>query len=393
MSVQALSFVWEHCATSAALRRGETPPTVHERAVLLCLANYADKDGWNSYPKMPTIADETGVGESTARDICQRLWAQGRVDGERRPAGEIGGKGFYIRFRVVMDPDAITRKAAARQRLSPYEPDGLDDGGHPLAAPAGPHVDETAGGDPRAEARPSDPPAASVDNTAGAGSNAPAASALDPPNALDARQERAGCAPAASAPIGNREPGTGNRPSSSSPSDSRRDAPAPVDDDDQVEERVAAAVTLLAEDDLAQRLAAARSGRCDDVADELAWRDHARTRRLEDHGADLRRLAGARPDAGPDELVELLSIATGADLAPASTDRPTTRPTRLEDGTLVLPGSGALRPPDPPPTPAGEDERRAVLADVAHWRDANPVLRRRPPTDPAGTAGPTPREA
>lgn len=366
-----MSFVWEHHRSSRALARGETPLSVHERSVLLCLANAADRDGGNAYPLMRTIADETGVAESTVREICQRLWYLGMVDAERRSGRIAGTRGTILCFTVVMSLTDMTRKRAARQRATVYD-ETLDEHGPDLDGPDTPLEDPTSVPDgPGRDEAPDDafdaPGARSADPTESAPAPGAHPEGYRAESALEARFFRAG-----GADPHKEEPGTGTQePSSSSSTDLRATGPVDVDDDDP-DPRVLDACRLLADRDLADRQAATDH---EQVHDPASWRAAALRRRLDDHGPDLARLAVARPDLDPAGLVALHATA-GADPRPGAGGGVR----RLDDGRLMVPGSGLVAPLAGPPPALTDTERAEGLAALRQIR--------RP-----GQPGPDPTEA
>jgi DNA-binding transcriptional MocR family regulator len=59
-------------ATAWAIKQHETDEP-NQRFVLLCLANYAGPDGCNAFPAISTLAEDTGLSESTVRRKLQEL--------------------------------------------------------------------------------------------------------------------------------------------------------------------------------------------------------------------------------------------------------------------------------------------------------------------------------
>lgn len=59
-------------ATAWAIKQQETKEP-NQRFVLLCLANYAGPDGCNAFPAVNTLAEDTGLSESTVRRKLQEL--------------------------------------------------------------------------------------------------------------------------------------------------------------------------------------------------------------------------------------------------------------------------------------------------------------------------------
>jgi len=387
VSVQAMSFVIDYNATTAAEARGEAPLSVHERAVLLSIANYADKGGWNSYPAARTISDETGVGLTTVRDAEQHLWSLGLVDVERRPGRERGTTGHFLRFRVVMDRDTVVRKATARRLLSPFDDDGLDDegwarpDGTPPSAPppllddvdrANTPPDGSGPGDATEADGPEKGPAGGAfepakgtgpdpEGTAKAPREHRKGTARTPPHgAFDPPDSPSDLRFLSDAPAPNHEPGT-IEPSSSSSSDSR--APFTAEDDDD-RERVLAACRLLAGDDLADRND--HNPDLPSVASVDAWLDTATARRLEQLGEHLTRYAANDPDASPDDLLAAAGMAGLIPRPPAPSGAPSSAldgARVLDDGSLVLPGTGLVTRPDWPE--AIDDAERARGLEIA----------------------------
>lgn len=69
MSVQAMNWALEQrLVTDASARH-----------VLLCLANYADKDGRNAFPSVASLGEDTGLSERTVRYKLDSLLAQGAI--------------------------------------------------------------------------------------------------------------------------------------------------------------------------------------------------------------------------------------------------------------------------------------------------------------------------
>lgn len=359
-----MAFVWEYHRTSAAEARDEEPLPVHARAVLLSIANYADKRGWNAFPGYPSIEDETGVSVSTIRRVCQRLWSCGYVDAARRGGNARdteSTRGWGYSFRVVMDPAAIARKAAHRERLSPFKDDGLDRDGWPRSSetdPSGPPCDDD---DPTGFERPDSTAGGPVDNVGDGPGKALAVNTFDDGQAahkpLTSRSQAVHKPVTAGAHIGrteNREPGTENQSSSlERDRDSRDDEPGDNPDDD---DRVLAACQLLAERALEDRRRALPD---EPVGSPHRWLDEALSRCLDEHGTALGELARARPDLDPGGLVDVLSFA-----APTpGLSQPGVGARHLPDGSLVLPGSGHIttREPDPGLT----DAERAEALEIA----------------------------
>ncbi len=94
MSVQAMTAVFE--------MRGLA---VTERLVLLGFANYADKSGRNSYPSVPTVADDCEVDERTVRRALRRLEARGFIERDGMDDRAVGGR-RAVRYRIVMGEGA-----------------------------------------------------------------------------------------------------------------------------------------------------------------------------------------------------------------------------------------------------------------------------------------------
>lgn len=69
MSIQAMAWAIEQQLVTDS-------PTRH---VLLCLANYADKDGMGAFPSAGTLAKETGLSERTVRQRLEKLQAAGII--------------------------------------------------------------------------------------------------------------------------------------------------------------------------------------------------------------------------------------------------------------------------------------------------------------------------
>jgi DNA-binding transcriptional MocR family regulator len=59
-------------ATSWAIKQRETSDP-NQRFVLLCLANYAGPEGRSAFPAISTLAQDTGLSESTVRRKLQEL--------------------------------------------------------------------------------------------------------------------------------------------------------------------------------------------------------------------------------------------------------------------------------------------------------------------------------
>lgn len=77
MSVQAMTWALE--------QRMVTDPTA--RHVLLCLANYADKNGRGAFPSVSSLADDTGLSARTVQAKLRALEEQGIVvEGNRAVA-------------------------------------------------------------------------------------------------------------------------------------------------------------------------------------------------------------------------------------------------------------------------------------------------------------------
>ena len=69
MSIQSMTWALE--------QRVVTDPTC--RHVLLCLANYADKNGRGAFPSASSLSDDTGLSERTIRYKLDALEAAGVI--------------------------------------------------------------------------------------------------------------------------------------------------------------------------------------------------------------------------------------------------------------------------------------------------------------------------
>lgn len=69
MSVQAMTWALEQRLVADA----------SARHVLLCLANYADKDGRNAFPSAASLAEDTGLSERTVRYKLDSLESAGLI--------------------------------------------------------------------------------------------------------------------------------------------------------------------------------------------------------------------------------------------------------------------------------------------------------------------------
>jgi hypothetical protein len=63
--------------------------------VLIALANYADQDGCNAYPSVPTLARNCRMGERTVQRVLKELVAEGLIS-EVRPARRHTARAYSI---------------------------------------------------------------------------------------------------------------------------------------------------------------------------------------------------------------------------------------------------------------------------------------------------------
>lgn len=82
MSVQALSWVFDVSTARGA-----------DRLVLLSIANHADNKGLNSWPSIPTIARESGLGETRTKTAIKTLAAAGTLRVEQNAGGSADHRG------------------------------------------------------------------------------------------------------------------------------------------------------------------------------------------------------------------------------------------------------------------------------------------------------------
>jgi len=141
------------------------------------------------------------------------------------------------------------------------------------------------------------------------------------------------------------------------------------------DQRVGAALAVLADRDLAARQT---TPHLQPVADPVSWRNGAYDRRHERHHADLERLANEHPHATPHQLADLLEPPT-----PASNGRRATGPEPVRitpDGAPFMPGTGPMTGPPKLPDPPADPTRIAAITHDIRQRLRQP--HRQPQPDP-----------
>jgi len=129
MSVQWLSWVFEHSATKGA-----------KRLVLLSLANHADDKGV-CWPSMTTIAREAGLSRRRAEDGIRALVSDGLVERSINAAPAVGHAGYRPNLYHLVRSEPRTEQAPLnrppRDNSGPPNTSGPDGTGPPESSALG----------------------------------------------------------------------------------------------------------------------------------------------------------------------------------------------------------------------------------------------------------------
>jgi hypothetical protein len=109
MSVKVMALVWDHF-----------PPNRRELVLALALADEADHDGGDIFPKVPTLATKTRQSERTVQRQLRALEADGWLECVERSNG---GRNRPSRFRIaagwIRDPAGFVFGTVNGDILSP----------------------------------------------------------------------------------------------------------------------------------------------------------------------------------------------------------------------------------------------------------------------------------
>jgi hypothetical protein len=122
MSIDVMSWVWRHSQSVG-----------NDRLVLLAIADNAEDDGTNAWPKQATLARKTRLSEDTVRRATRRLIELGELEVDERAGGSDKHEFYSPRhrphsYRVIMTPQPAGS-------VTP-QPAGSDPANSPIRDPA-----------------------------------------------------------------------------------------------------------------------------------------------------------------------------------------------------------------------------------------------------------------